>query len=86
MEPVKLAKLLHEWEQGRALVYCDETAAIANPFEALKPLQAPAAVLIGPEGGFTDEEKGAAEIACPSSPPFRWAPASCAPIRRPLRP
>ncbi len=56
-EPVKLAKLLQDWEQGRALVYCDETASIANPVEALKPLRAPAAVLIGPEGGFTDEEK-----------------------------
>ena len=57
MEPVKLTKLIAEWEQGRALVYCDETAAIANPLEALKPLHAPAAVLIGPEGGFTAEEK-----------------------------
>jgi 16S rRNA (uracil1498-N3)-methyltransferase len=56
-EPVKLPKLLAEWEQGRALIYCDETAAIANPIEALKPLKAPAAVLIGPEGGFTIEEK-----------------------------
>jgi 16S rRNA (uracil1498-N3)-methyltransferase len=56
-EPVKLEKLLQDWEPGRALVYCDETAAIANPIEALKPLKAPAAVLIGPEGGFTDDEK-----------------------------
>jgi 16S rRNA (uracil1498-N3)-methyltransferase len=57
MEPVKLPKLIAEWEQGRALVYCDETAVIASPLEALRPLQAPAAVLIGPEGGFTPEEK-----------------------------
>ena len=56
-EPVKLPKLLESWEPGRALVYCDETAAIENPIEALKPLKAPAAVLIGPEGGFTVEEK-----------------------------
>ena len=56
-EPVKLPKLLAEWEAGRALVYCDETALIGNPLEALKPLTAPAAVLIGPEGGFTIEEK-----------------------------
>ncbi len=56
-EPVKLPKLLAGWERGRALVHCDETAAIANPLEALKPLHAPAAVLIGPEGGFTQEEK-----------------------------
>ena len=57
LEPVKLATLIAEWEEGRALVYCDETAAIANPLEALKPLKLPAAVLIGPEGGFTPEEK-----------------------------
>lgn len=57
MEPVKLPQLLLGWEQGRALVYCDETAAIADPLTALKPLRAPAAVLIGPEGGFTVEEK-----------------------------
>jgi len=56
-EPVKLPKLLGSWEEGRALVYCDETAAIADPLSALKPLHAPAAVLIGPEGGFTGDEK-----------------------------
>jgi 16S rRNA (uracil1498-N3)-methyltransferase len=57
LEPQKLEKLLAGWEAARALVYCDETAAIANPLDALKPLKAPAAVLIGPEGGFTDDEK-----------------------------
>lgn len=56
-EPVKLPRLLCDWETERALVHCDETAAIANPIEALRPLRAPAAVLIGPEGGFTEEEK-----------------------------
>jgi 16S rRNA (uracil1498-N3)-methyltransferase len=56
-EPVKLPKLLASWEQGRALVYCDETTSIANPLEALKTLKTPAAVLIGPEGGFTAEER-----------------------------
>ncbi|MFM8747503.1 MAG: 16S rRNA (uracil(1498)-N(3))-methyltransferase [Aestuariivirga sp.] len=57
MEPVKLAPLIAAWEPGRALVYCDETAAIANPLDALKHLRAPAAVLVGPEGGFTKDEK-----------------------------
>lgn len=57
MEPVKLPKLLADWEAGRALVHCDETAAIASPLAALAGLHAPAAVLIGPEGGFTIEEK-----------------------------
>ncbi len=56
-EPEKLEKLLAGWDTGRALIYCDETAKIANPLEALKSLKVPAAVLIGPEGGFTDDEK-----------------------------
>lgn len=56
-EPVKLSPALTSWDEGRALVYCDEKARVANPLEALKPLKAPAAVLIGPEGGFTDGEK-----------------------------
>ena len=57
LEPQKLEKAIESWETGRALIYCDEKAPIANPLSALKALKAPAAVLIGPEGGFTDEEK-----------------------------
>jgi 16S rRNA (uracil1498-N3)-methyltransferase len=56
LEPVKLAVALAAWD-GRALVYCDETAVNAGPLVALQALRAPAAVLIGPEGGFTDEER-----------------------------
>ncbi|MBC8037783.1 MAG: 16S rRNA (uracil(1498)-N(3))-methyltransferase [Rhizobiales bacterium] len=56
-EPEKLEKLLAAWDKGRALVYCDETAEVANPLVALKRLRPPAAVLIGPEGGFTEAEK-----------------------------
>ena len=57
LEPEKLEKVLASWEQGRSLVYCDETKADSNPLESLKALQMPSAVLVGPEGGFTDEEK-----------------------------
>ena len=57
LEPEKLEKILAAWEKGRSLVYCDETKAAANPLESLKALHAPSAVLVGPEGGFTDEEK-----------------------------
>lgn len=56
-EPVKLARCLAEWQEGRALIHCDETAGIANPADALRGLKLPAAVLIGPEGGFTDDER-----------------------------
>ena len=56
-EPEKLPHLLRSWDDGRALIYCDETAVVANPVAALSVLKTPVAVLIGPEGGFTDEEK-----------------------------
>ncbi|AVO43627.1 16S rRNA (uracil(1498)-N(3))-methyltransferase [Phreatobacter cathodiphilus] len=42
------------------LVFCDESAAIANPVEALRaagPAEGGLAVLIGPEGGFSEEER-----------------------------
>jgi 16S rRNA (uracil1498-N3)-methyltransferase len=56
-EPRKLADMLAQWEPGRALVHCDETAAIADPLAGLRAVTLPAAVLVGPEGGFTAAEK-----------------------------
>ena len=57
LEPEKLEKILATWERGRSLVYCDETMVDHNPLTSLNFVRAPAAVLVGPEGGFTDEEK-----------------------------
>ena len=57
LEPEKLERILATWEKGRSLVYCDETKAALNPLESLKVLKTPSAVLVGPEGGFTKEEK-----------------------------
>jgi 16S rRNA (uracil1498-N3)-methyltransferase len=57
LEPVALAKVLANWDPARRLIYCDETATVMNPAEALKNLTPPAAVLVGPEGGFTNEER-----------------------------
>ena len=56
-EPERLEKVLTGWDKRRALVYCDETAEVASPLAALQGLRPPAAVLIGPEGGFTEAEK-----------------------------
>jgi 16S rRNA (uracil1498-N3)-methyltransferase len=56
-EPQKLAAILRDWEEGRALIFCDEVGLVANPLAALRAITAPAAVLIGPEGGFTPDEQ-----------------------------
>jgi 16S rRNA (uracil1498-N3)-methyltransferase len=57
LDPVKLERALAEWPSTRSLIYCDETLGNANPLESLRGLKMPAAVLVGPEGGFTSEEK-----------------------------
>jgi 16S rRNA (uracil1498-N3)-methyltransferase len=53
-EPEKLAALIAAWPAGRILYFADETGG-----EPLRPTSQPAAILIGPEGGFTDEERAA---------------------------
>ena len=65
-EAAPLDRLLAGWDAGRALMFCDETRA--GEAAALPgALRAPAAVLIGPEGGFSARERarlGAMEAAC----------------------
>ncbi|MBX9815314.1 MAG: 16S rRNA (uracil(1498)-N(3))-methyltransferase [Proteobacteria bacterium SG_bin5] len=57
-EPVKLAALLRDWPAGRALFFADETGG-APASAAMATRAGPAAILIGPEGGFTAEERDA---------------------------
>lgn len=56
-EPELLGVVVSCWETGRTLVYCDERAPIADPVGALRAARLPAALLVGPEGGFTDDER-----------------------------
>jgi 16S rRNA (uracil1498-N3)-methyltransferase len=56
-EPRKLDRLLADWDSGRALIYCDEGAQNQDTLAILKLLRLPAALLVGPEGGFTAEER-----------------------------
>jgi 16S rRNA (uracil1498-N3)-methyltransferase len=57
-EPVALGRLLGDWEPGRRLVFCDEGAEATNPLVVLSGLpRSPLAILIGPEGGFADDER-----------------------------
>jgi 16S rRNA (uracil1498-N3)-methyltransferase len=59
-EPVALDRFLGERQPERVLVFCDEAADIGNPIEALQQGLTAADgidVLIGPEGGFAEEER-----------------------------
>lgn len=63
--PVTLDRLIAERDPARLLVFCDEDAEVKDPVAALsaaRPRDAaamPLAVLIGPEGGFADDERAA---------------------------
>jgi 16S rRNA (uracil1498-N3)-methyltransferase len=59
--PEALASLLVQREPKRWLVFCDEAAESANPMTVLQnvPPHSPLAVLVGPEGGFADDERAA---------------------------
>jgi 16S rRNA (uracil1498-N3)-methyltransferase len=56
LEPVKLERLLADWETGRRLLFCDEAGDAAPVLEAARE-PGPWAILIGPEGGFSPRER-----------------------------
>ncbi|HYJ81834.1 MAG TPA: 16S rRNA (uracil(1498)-N(3))-methyltransferase [Allosphingosinicella sp.] len=53
-EPVRLGALLAGWPAERALLFADESGG-----EPMAAGPGPAAILVGPEGGFTGEERAA---------------------------
>ncbi len=54
-DPVKLDAILNGWDASRRLMFCDETggAPVASAITAPGPWS----ILIGPEGGFSPEER-----------------------------
>jgi 16S rRNA (uracil1498-N3)-methyltransferase len=59
-DPVPLERFLDERPSERVLVFCDESADVADPLLALTQARAASQgidVLIGPEGGFAEEER-----------------------------
>ncbi|MFN0262600.1 16S rRNA (uracil(1498)-N(3))-methyltransferase [Tepidamorphus sp. 3E244] len=58
-EPLPLAKFLQSVPGNETLVHCDEAAPVANPVVALRNVAMPVTVLIGPEGGFSGDERAA---------------------------
>jgi len=55
-QPAKLGALLRSWPEARALYFADETGG--EPL-LVAAMPGPSALLIGPEGGFTEEERAA---------------------------
>lgn len=52
----KLDRLLDHWPGGRRLMFCDEARA-GQPLALASDHAGPWAILIGPEGGFSDAER-----------------------------
>ncbi|MBR0732400.1 16S rRNA (uracil(1498)-N(3))-methyltransferase [Bradyrhizobium japonicum] len=64
-EPVPLDRYLSQRPADRLLIFCDEAAEVQNPIQSLEKARAAGLdqgrigidVLIGPEGGFAEEER-----------------------------
>lgn len=57
-ETVKLDALLRDWAEGRVLFFADENGGMPVA-EAFAAHRGPAALLVGPEGGFDEAERAA---------------------------
>ena len=53
----KLDRMLADWPEGRHLIFCDETLAGEERGLAPELKSRPGAILIGPEGGFSERER-----------------------------
>ena len=73
--PASLKEALTGWPAERLLVFCDEEAPEASPLAALARGRAPHGVslIVGPEGGFDDEER-ALVLAAPRVMRLRLGP------------
>lgn len=58
VEPVALDAAIAAWPSDRCLIFADEGAEVTSPIAALGACPAgPTALLIGPEGGFSEAER-----------------------------
>lgn len=56
--PRKLDDLLSDWPRERRIVFCDEGHGSQNPLPVLQKIEErKLALLVGPEGGFSDDER-----------------------------
>ncbi len=72
-EPVKLDALLKNWPQDRVLFFADELGGESAATSFTACAGQPAALLIGPEGGFDDGERAAIR-ALPQARPITLGP------------
>ncbi|WP_457091716.1 16S rRNA (uracil(1498)-N(3))-methyltransferase [Microvirga sp. P5_D2] len=59
-EEENLERFIAGLDKDRTLIFCDEDAPVSNPVDALAKLgnkEPSLAVVVGPEGGFTDQER-----------------------------
>ncbi len=63
-DAIKLEALLKDWPRSRTLFFADESGGVPA-LEAFRTKPGPAALLVGPEGGFDPAER-AAILACPN--------------------
>ncbi len=70
--PLLLDRLLSQWDESRTLFFADEMGG-EPAADAFARHNGPAALLIGPEGGFTDEERAAIR-ALPQAVPISLGP------------
>ncbi len=57
-EAIRFDRFLERCGLERGLIFCDEDAEITDPVAVLRDLKpGPVAVIIGPEGGFSEEER-----------------------------
>ncbi|HEV7157393.1 MAG TPA: 16S rRNA (uracil(1498)-N(3))-methyltransferase [Caulobacteraceae bacterium] len=69
LEVARLAEVLAEWPGDRRLLFCDEAGEAATALDALAGAERGLwAILIGPEGGFTAEERLAARAVTGAVP------------------
>jgi 16S rRNA (uracil1498-N3)-methyltransferase len=66
-EPVKLEALLRDWSTDRVLFFADEQGG-EPATAAFGAMPGPAALLIGPEGGFDDAERAAVRALSQARP------------------
>lgn len=55
--PLNLEEVLESWDENRILIFADEEGEASQAAQVLSKIKTPCAILIGPEGGFTDAER-----------------------------